>query len=218
MNYNENACSLILRHLEAFMLPPQTLDPSFTPPVHDAHLLYLLSLYNILLLSSPEKLVVDPAFITSLTENFLSAVFTEDLISIQHYSELPRLQTLTSILYDHLLKSPMPAFQTLVSLLERCYLEHKLTNLASIQQQVNEVLAPLMTERDDLVQECFKELQQIISGMVEYANVTCTRIRQVSAAIHIRMGELSGKILTMQLNSIIKPLLQQVKRENVTFI
>jgi hypothetical protein len=44
--------------------------------------------------------------------------------------------------------------------------------------------------------------------MVEYANVACTRIRQVSAAIHIRMAELSGKPITMQLNSIIKPLLQ----------
>ena len=53
--------------------------------------------------------------------------------------------------------------------------------------------------------------------MIDYANFTCTRIKQVSATIHVLIAE-TGVPLTSQLNNLIKPILNQVKKESVVFI
>jgi hypothetical protein len=39
-------CGQILRHMESYMLPPQTMTQGLPPPVHEAHLLYLQVLNN----------------------------------------------------------------------------------------------------------------------------------------------------------------------------
>jgi len=68
-------------------------------------------------------------------------------------------------------------------------------NLVIISQLIETTLTPLF---DPLVAsaieiyDCFSELRQVFSSMVEYANVTCTRIKQFATFIHVLLAEKGG--------------------------
>ncbi len=40
--------------------------------------------------------------------------------------------------------------------------------------------------------ECFNEIQQLFLKMLDYGNVTCTRIKLISAYIHLMIADKGG--------------------------
>ena len=70
----------------------------------------------------------------------------------------------------------------------------------------------------DALQECFNELRGLIAQLVDYAATTCTRVRQMSASLHLKLVQNQLSPITNSLNTIIKPILNQVKKESVVFL
>lgn len=68
------------------------------------------------------------------------------------------------------------------------------------------------------VYECFTELTSLFTSLVKYATELCTRIKTLSAIIHLTLVLHSQTPLTSQLNNLIKPILHQVKSEPYEFI
>jgi hypothetical protein len=79
------------------------------------------------------------------------------------------------------------ALQPLFGLFDACYIEHKLTNLAQIQTQVDTVLSGLFTDQPPHINDCFCEIRTLIGSLVEYASTLCIRLKQVSALIHLSL-------------------------------
>jgi len=49
MEHSPQVASQIMMHMDAYMLPPQTMDQNLSPPVHEAHMIFLLALCNVLI-------------------------------------------------------------------------------------------------------------------------------------------------------------------------
>lgn len=99
------------------MLPPPTLTQGLQAPVHEAHLFYLLSVMWNLLASIKDKRIsiLDTDYFSGIANMFLTQ-FTEEQVSINHYKDLERLQTVMAILHDQLNKSPAK-FQGIIQLM-----------------------------------------------------------------------------------------------------
>jgi hypothetical protein len=96
--------------------------------------------------------------------------------------------------------------------------------LRAIKEHIESVLDPAFATIDNksTVTECYAELKGLIlNGLAEYATITTTRTRQLSANLHVLLVENCGTSqvqLTPQLNNVIKPLLTQVKKETNRFL
>jgi hypothetical protein len=160
-------------------------------PIHEAHLLYLL--VHEYLLRSAGKEFIDPVSLANFVNSFLAG-FQEENVSLLHFKDSPRLQTVMSLLYDLLVKAPqltglMEGVQPLFQMFNQCQYELRLVNLGGIQSLVEGTLLPLFETEgvSDTLQECFSELRGLVAQLVDYAATTCTRVRQMSASLHLKL-------------------------------
>jgi hypothetical protein len=91
-------------------------------PIHEAHLLYLL--VHEYLLRSVGKEFIDPVSLANFVNSFLAG-FQEENVSLLHFKDSPRLQTVMSLLYDLLAKAPqltglMERVQPLFQMFNQC--------------------------------------------------------------------------------------------------
>jgi hypothetical protein len=114
-------------------------------PIHEAHLLYLL--VHEYLLRSAGKEFIYPVSLANFVHSFLAG-FQEENVSLLHFKDSPRLQTVMSLLYDLLVKAPqltglMERVQPLFQMFNQCLYELRLVNLGGIQSLVEGTLLPM---------------------------------------------------------------------------
>ncbi len=75
--------------LETYLLPPESLQEGLMPPVHDAHLFYLLTLQEVMMTAGQGNLYLNIEQVNNISNTFLSN-FSEEQISLYHFREFPR--------------------------------------------------------------------------------------------------------------------------------
>lgn len=55
-----------------------------------------------------------------------------------------------------------------------------------VETELNPIIAGIETP---LVSECYSEVRGLLESLSEYASITCTKIRQLSAYLHILLVE-----------------------------
>lgn len=123
----------LLKHMEAYMLPPQTLPQGLPAPVHESHLLYLMVICDFLAsqAASIKAGSIDPFYVNNIATSFLQPTFAEESVSIFHFKDIERLQQTTRRLYELMTASQvtelqLSAYQFLLQQLDICYYQHNL--------------------------------------------------------------------------------------------
>ncbi|CDW76484.1 snf2 chromatin remodeling protein [Stylonychia lemnae] len=151
-------------------------------------------------------------------------VINDEAIGIYQFTELDRLQQSLQILFNltqkNQLEQPLVMIQQLNLLLNQCYQDLRLVNIHGIQQHLEFMTQVFGTIQIPEIYECFSELMMLFTSLIRYASQISSRVKSLSAIIHIQLVELNELPtgLTSQLNNLIKPILSQSKSETIEFI